>query len=452
MWENFNPAYNFFVLMLSAAGAKLNPPVKVVGAAADVNSNIVIFGPFGEAWKALPASVPKIHFTGENTPPVTAAQLNLGFNHYDMTNENYLRFPLWILEIDWFGAEADKIVNPKPIPLERCTKIFSQEIAKKKKFCAFVVTNPNNPVRNAAFQWLSEYKHVDSAGRLFNNLGSDIFAGLGGGGGELVKHEFLKDYKFCLAYENSAARGYTTEKLLHAKAAGCIPIYWGDEAVERDFSTSGFIDARKFKSPEELIAAVRRIDEDDSEWLKKFSVPALDPYRVAWCQRTMAECARRMFKLGGFVSDSFPVSIGGEAVAVPLAAPAASLPASAASAAPLPAPAASLAAEATRSSFGTDRPPHSRESDACSPASAVASAPFAFVFQLLRRWLPSRSAPPESPRPAPRSRPLLRQPTRSRSTPRPRPPQPRPRPRPRKGRGESRRLPPSSRMRPGSPG
>jgi hypothetical protein len=318
MWENFNPAYNFFVLMLSAAGEKLSPPIKVVGAAADATSNIVIFGPFGSAWKSLPAEQPKIHFTGENSPPLDGpgVQLNLGFGHYDMVGEDYLRFPLWILEIDWFGADATKIVNPKPIPLERCTKVFSDEIARKKKFCAFVVSNPSNPVRNAAFQWLSEYKKVDSAGRLFNNIGEDIFAGLGGGGGELLKHEFLKDYKFCLTYENNAARGYTTEKLLHAKAAGCIPIYWGDEAVERDFSTSGFIDARKFKSPEELIEAVRRVDTDDSEWLKRFSVPALDPYRVAWCQRTMAECARRMFILGGFVSESFPVTIGDVAVAV----------------------------------------------------------------------------------------------------------------------------------------
>ena len=323
MWENFNPAYNFFVLMLSAAGEKLSPPVKVVGGVADATSNIVIFGPFGSAWKSLPAEQPKIHFTGENSPPLDGpgVQLNLGFGHYDMVGEDYLRFPLWILEIDWFGADSTKIVNPKPIPLERCTKVFSNEIARKKKFCAFVVSNPSNPVRNAAFQWLSEYKQVDSAGRLFNNVGGDIFAGLGGGGGELLKHEFLKDYKFCLAYENNAARGYTTEKLLHAKAAGCIPIYWGDEAVERDFSTGGFIDARKFKSPEELIDAVRRVDTDDSEWLKRFSVPALDPYRVAWCHRTMAECARRMFLLGGFVSESFPETIGDVTVTVAPVAP-----------------------------------------------------------------------------------------------------------------------------------
>lgn len=329
MWESFSPEYNFFTLMLSAAGAKLDPPVKVVGGPATADDNIVIFGPFGEAWKALPPKQPKIHFTGENTAPVAGIDLNLGFHHFDMMNDGYLRFPLWILEIDWFGADAQRIVNPKPIPLERCTKVFAADLAQKKKFCAFVVSNPNNPARNAAFQWLTDYKPVDSAGRLFNNMGPALFAGGGGGGGELRKLDFLKDYKFCLAYENNSASGYVTEKYLHAKAAGCIPIYWGDPKFERDFNPAGCIDARTFTSPEQLIEAVRRVDTDDAEWLKRFAVPALDPYRVAWAQRTMAECARRMFNLGGFTPNSFPEIVGDmcplpdvePAVAAPVVAP-----------------------------------------------------------------------------------------------------------------------------------
>lgn len=308
MWENFVPEYNFFILMLSAAGAKLG--VEVIGGPATPDSSVVIFGPFGNTWKTLPAKQPKIHFTGENTSPVPETALNLGFHHLDMVNDNYLRFPLWILEIDWFGADPERIVNPKPIPLERCTKVFASELAQKKKFCAFVVSNPGNPVRNSAFQWLSEYKKVDSAGALYNNIGPHIFAGAGGGGGELKKLDFLKDYKFCLTYENNSSPGYLTEKYLHAKAAGCIPIYWGDPRFEREFNKAGCIHAQDFKSPEELIEAVRRVDEDDSEWLKRFAVPALDPYRVSWAQRTMAECAKRIFALGGFDTNSAPEVIG----------------------------------------------------------------------------------------------------------------------------------------------
>ena len=321
MWEAFNPEYNFFLLMLRTA----QPDLEIVGGPASADCNLIIFGPFGNEWKRFP-SIPKVHFTGENTQPIQGVQLNLGFNHFDMVNDSYLRFPLWITYIDWFGADADKLVNPKPIPLELCTRVRAAEIGRKKKFCAFIVSNPTNVVRNTAFQWLNEYKPVDSAGRLYNNVGDGLFALGGGGGGELKKMEFLRDYKFCITYENNSARGYTTEKFLHAKAAGCIPIYWGDPAFERDFSTAGCIDARGFKTPEELIAAVRKIDSDDGEWLKRYAVPALDEYKVAWCRRTMAECARRMFVLAG-VSSEVPRFISAPVASAPVAsAPVASAP------------------------------------------------------------------------------------------------------------------------------
>lgn len=313
MWVDFNPAYNFFTLMLASAGAKQSPPIEIIGRTASADDSIVIFGPFGKTWKALPVGQPKIHFTGENTGPKTGrgVQLNLGFKHVDAAKNNYLRFPLWLLYIDWFSADFDRIVNPKPIPLERCTKVDDAEIARKNKFCAFVVSNPKNSLRNKAFHWLSKYKQVDSAGSVFNNMGADIFAGSGGAGGELKKLEYLKDYKFCLTYENRSSHGYTTEKYLHAKAAGCIPIYWGDPVFELDFNVDGCIDARGFKSPSELIEAVRRIDQNDAEWMKCYAVPALDASRVTWAQRTMAECARRLFSLAGFdVGTTFPEMLG----------------------------------------------------------------------------------------------------------------------------------------------
>jgi len=308
MWENFNPEYNFFTLLLQAAGQKQG--IQVTGGPASPTDSVVVFGPFGDTWKSLPATQPKVHFTGENTPPVEGAALNLGFQHKDMAGKDYLRFPLWLLEIDWFGADLDRIANPKPIPVERCTTVLAAEVARKTKFCAFVVSNPTNPLRGLAFDWLNEYKPVDSAGCYKNTVGPVLAAGAGGGGGELLKHEFLKDYKFCLAFENASSPGYTTEKFLHAKAAGCIPIYWGDPKVDRDFSLAGAIDARTVKSKEELIALVRAVDESDSEWLKRYSVPALDSYKLSWAQRTMAECARRIFALGGLSPALFPEVVG----------------------------------------------------------------------------------------------------------------------------------------------
>ena len=303
MWVGFNPEYNQFLLMAQEMAKHLKSGsrevIAVDAAVSKEKLDVLIFGPFGDFWKSVSKDVPKVHYTGENTEPIERedVRLNLGFQHKQFNDGSYLRLPLWMLEINWFQGDADRMGNPKPIPIDRCCKVYEDEMSAKNKFCAFVVTNPCQPMRNSAFQWLTAYKNVDSAGRLFNNMGDKIFAGLGGGGGELKKLEFLKDYKFCLAFENASAPGYTTEKLLHAKAAGCIPIYWGDPKVERDFDTSSFIDARGIMTSGELVRLVKEVDTNDLAWSRMFKKPALDEVRRDQTRRTLAECAKRILML-----------------------------------------------------------------------------------------------------------------------------------------------------------
>ena len=296
MWDGFNPEYNMFTLMLEASGVKR----KIVASQQD--PDILIFGPFGNAWQTYSPSVPKIHYTGENSEPIERAdiKLNIGFKHLNFNNGSYLRLPLWMLEINWFRADPERIGNPKPVSIDACCLTAGQAgEAARPNFCAFVVTNPRQPMRNASFHWLSQYKPVDSAGRLFNNMGSQIFAGLGGGGGELTKVEFLRRYRFVLTYENDSSPGYCTEKLLHAKAAGAVPIYWGDPKVERDFDTSGFIDARGVTTAGELIRLVKEVEEDEALWRRKAAVPALDEVRRDMVRRTLSECAKRIWAAAG---------------------------------------------------------------------------------------------------------------------------------------------------------
>lgn len=299
MWDGFNPEYNMFTLMLeSSTKRKIVVDTK--------NPDVLIFGPFGSEWMNF--SCPKIHYTGENTEPIVRedVKLNIGYKHSNFNNGSYLRVPLWMLEINWFHADVNRIANPKPIPINACSKANKSE---RSKFCAFVVTNPRQPMRNSAFQWLSQYKPVDSAGRLFNTIGSDIFAGLGGGGGELIKYDFLKKYKFCLTYENASSPGYLTEKVLHAKAAGCIPIYWGDPKFERDFDLGGVIDARGIKTAAELIECVKEVDEDPVLYERMRSIPCLDEVRICSVRRTLAECAKRILRVAG-INDEVPDMIG----------------------------------------------------------------------------------------------------------------------------------------------
>ena len=299
MWDQFSPATNMFTLAFKDA----MPGVEVLGYSTEtlqkgIKHDIHIFGPFGERWKKIEG--PKVHFTGENTDPILEAsvKLNIGFKYID--SASYFRLPLWMLEIDWFQADnLEEINNPLPLPLEACITAVSSGI--RSKFCAFVVSNPKNEIRNDAFKVLNEYKPVDSAGRLFNNVGNKIFAGLGGGGGELKKYEFLKDYKFCLCYENESSDGYVTEKLLHAKAAGCIPIYWGDPLISRDFNKEGFINLTG--SPETLVQRVREIDESDELYNKMRSIPAINPASASALKHKFTEIVDRI--LSGYVLATF---------------------------------------------------------------------------------------------------------------------------------------------------
>lgn len=314
MWDNFQEDYNFFTLLLNEAGKHMIPSKSVKGYSKITLENrtpdLIFFGPFGNSWRNYP-DIPKVHFTGENTPRVEDhdVKLNLGFQHFDMISKNYLRFPLWFTEINWFGADVDRLVNPKPIPLELCTRTNESSFNERSKFCSFIVSNPRNALRNQSFHWLNSYKPVCSAGALYNTVGSDIFAGQGGGGGEIKKTQFMMNYKFALAYENNSARGYTTEKYLHAKAAGTVPIYWGDPEFQRDFNPAGCLDARNVKTPDELVELVKSC-ESESEWAKRASVPALDLYKVELVRKTLAECAKRIYTIMGADASSIPDSIG----------------------------------------------------------------------------------------------------------------------------------------------
>lgn len=295
MWDQFQPEHNFFMSLFRWASTQHDFDVVYD----PVTPNIMIYGPFGEMHTyAQYAKIPKVFFTGENLPPRKdhGTFLNLGYM-YDPASD-YIRLPLWVLEINWFGEDPAKIVNPRPLPLEDCLRApTSAELAAKKKFCAFVATNPRCQNRNMAFHILNEWRGVDAGGRLFCNLPSGpVPAGLGGGGGELAKVDFYRDYKYVIAFENAAAPGYVTEKLFHAKAAGCVPIYWGDKFVDRDFDAKGFLNANTCETAEDLRRLVTKLEEEEGAWQRMAAIPALSEYKRHWCERTMEEVVKAVVR------------------------------------------------------------------------------------------------------------------------------------------------------------
>lgn len=195
----------------------------------------------------------KIFYTVEAIRP-DFRECDYALTCFCLDDPRHLRFPHYV----WDGRPEDLIKYPD----EAATLV-----PRKKKFCSFVVSSPGPRERIRFFEKLSRYKRVDSGGRVLNNIGGPIPGGFRG------KLEFLKPYKFNLAYENAAVEGYTTEKLFEAMQARCVPIYWGNPRVNEEFNPRSFLNRADFASDEALIERIRQIDEDDNLLAEYLSQP-----------------------------------------------------------------------------------------------------------------------------------------------------------------------------------
>ena len=150
---------------------------------------------------------------------------------------------------------------------EEATKIWKA----KTKFCCMVVSNPNCAKRVEFFKHLTTYKPVDSGGGVLNNIGGRV----------ADKKAFIKDYKFVISFENSEQDGYTTEKIIEPILQDCIPIYWGNKLVDRDFNSERFIDYNQFESEEDLIKRILEIDQNDDLAIDMIVQPAFSNSKMS---------------------------------------------------------------------------------------------------------------------------------------------------------------------------
>tara|TARA_B110000208_G_C11798090_1_gene440566 strand:- start:3353 stop:4294 length:942 start_codon:yes stop_codon:yes gene_type:complete len=230
-WGDLNPKNNFFTELLTRYMHKF----EIV----DNNPDIIIFSVFGN-YQNINKNIKSIFFTGENHRVKKNVNLNLTFDN--TSRYNNIRLPLWIL----YGYDENMILSKK----------------HTNKFCCFVYSN-NVDFRNNFCKKLSEYKQVDCGGNCLNNIGRKVEN----------KLEFQKNYKFCIAYENSIQPGYTTEKILEAYKSNCIPIYCGSNTISDDFNPETFINAPDFKNENDLINYIKKVDTDEKLYETYFNKP-----------------------------------------------------------------------------------------------------------------------------------------------------------------------------------
>lgn len=200
----------------------------------------------------------KLFWTGETIQP------DFSLSDYAMTcfhvdDPRHLRLPYYVVG---GGCPPEELIKA---PGEA-----DQVAAQGRKFCSFVVSN-GNPKRAGKridfFHRLSGYKRVDSGGKTLNNMGHPLPPG------NAAKHEFIKQYKFNLCFENKSLPGYTTEKVVEAMRARCIPIYWGDPLVCRDFSPRSILSLNDFPSHEAFLDRIIEVDNDEALYRAMLSEP-----------------------------------------------------------------------------------------------------------------------------------------------------------------------------------
>lgn len=238
-WRNFDSQNNYFTRLLAQ-----RYEVHVCD-----NPDFLIYSSFGKRhWNY---SCHRIFYTGENRRP-DFRFCDFAFSFDYLKHPKHYRLPLCARHSQ-YQTLTKSIQSPENI------------LQQKSRFCNFVYSNKLCPKRNRFFDKLSKYKHVDSGGRWRNNIGQPV----------ANKIEFLRNYKFTIAFENSSQPGYTTEKIVDPMVANSLPIYWGDPLVHLDFNPKSFINYFDYGSDDALIDRIIEVDNNDDLYLEYHRQPWL---------------------------------------------------------------------------------------------------------------------------------------------------------------------------------
>ena len=206
-WPGFDPNSNWFSLLFK----DLYKGIDIDFNSSPEEADVIFASSFGnERHKIKHSKAVKIFYTGENErPDLDFADYSLSFDFDTYGGRNY-RLPHWYLYVNWWNDPDKTIAKISP---EELYNKDPEEIWNRKNFCCIMIGNPVQNRMEVAKK-LNEYNEVHGYGKVFGNY----FDG--------KKGDVLKHYRFNICFENSITEGYVTEKLLEAKAAGCIPIYY----------------------------------------------------------------------------------------------------------------------------------------------------------------------------------------------------------------------------------
>ncbi len=217
--------------------------------------DVVVYSCFGTQHQRYPHAL-RIFFTGENVKPdFNTCDYSFGTIKIDYRNKN-----LWI--------PLSELMLPQPIP--ELPPITPNQA--ERKFCSFIYSQDTLGEgailrRNFCEQLMNNYAHVDCPGKVLHNLDTPEISGRYGSDWDTSKRRFLSNYKFNIAFENSSAPGYITEKLTDAYLGNTVPIYWGSDGNTAPYPKDSMICANDYPTFDALIARIKEVNENDDLYL-----------------------------------------------------------------------------------------------------------------------------------------------------------------------------------------
>ena len=150
----------------------------------------------------------------------------------------------------------------------------------KTRFCNFVYSNTDygaTKLRERFARRLMAVGTVDCPGRSLNNHPPLPPYRAPCGAGVRAKLAFVARYRFTIAFENTSADYYVTEKIVHALATGSIPVYWGCPQIAQYYNPDCFVNCHDYPSFEAVVERVRQIEADPGLQRAYRHAPVLRP-------------------------------------------------------------------------------------------------------------------------------------------------------------------------------
>lgn len=246
--------------------------------------DVIVFGPYGNDIPAK-GNYQRVGYYCECiTPDMEICEWAFGIpREEEINNPRYKR-------IQWHGIDPQVFVKKDFDAKE----IYHQ----KTKFCNFLYSN-RIPYREAFFKQLSKYKKVDAPGKSMNNM-PPIDEQYKGDTWK-IKRDFLKPYKFTVAFESYSYPGYQTEKLYDAMQMNSIPIYCGDPMIDEIFNPKSFINAAHYLPVSNT--KLKNFLETNGQYTFKDYQPATYTglqYRVRRKLKTIAKAEKMRFQTNKF--------------------------------------------------------------------------------------------------------------------------------------------------------